>query len=155
MRRRKAEEREVEPDPKYKNVIAGKFINSLMWDGKKYLAERIFYDALKIVEDKTKTAGTSVLSQAINNVKPTVEVRPRRIGGATYQVPREVRASRRFSLAIRWLIQAARDKKGHPMAEKLADELILASKSEGTAYKRKEDMHKMAEANKAFAHYRW
>ena len=155
MRRRRAEQRPLVPDPKYNNVIAGKFINCLMRDGKKYLAEHIFYEALKIAEEKAKTSGTSILSQAINNVKPTIEVRPKRIGGATYQVPREVRASRRLALTIRWIIQAAKSKRGRPMAEKLAEELVLASKGEGAAHKRKEDMHKMAEANKAFAHYRW
>lgn len=155
MRRRKAEKRPVPSDPHYNNAIAGKFVNCLMWDGKKYLAERIFYDALKIVETKTQKPGISVFSQAINNVKPKMEVRPRRVGGATYQIPTEVRASRKLSLAIRWIIRATRDKKGKPMSERLAEEIILASEEKGTAYKRKEDTHKMAEANKAFARFRW
>jgi len=155
MRRRRAEVRPLVADSRYNNVIAGKFINFLMWDGKKYLAEHLFYDALKIIEEKTNQPGTAILSQAINNVKPAVEVRSRRVGGATYQVPVEVRASRRLSLGIRWIIRAAREKKGRPMSETLAEELILASKKEGSAFKRHEDTHKMAEANKAFSHYRW
>ena len=155
MRRRRAEHRVVAPDPKYKNMTAGKFINYLMKNGKKYLAESIFYKALDIAGEQTNKPGTSVLSQAVNNVKPTAEVRPKRIGGATYQVPREVRADRRIALGIKWIISAARKKKGKPMARKLAEELILAAKAEGTAYKRRQDTHKMAEANKAFARYKW
>lgn len=155
MRRRRAEKRGLVPDPLYNNEIAGKFINSLMWDGKKYLAQRIFYSALKIVESKTNKPGVQVFTLAINNVKPDLEVRPRRVGGAVYQVPMEVRADRKLSLAIKWIIQAAREKKGMPMKERLADELILASEKKGTAYKRKEDTHKMAAANRAFAHFRW
>lgn len=155
MRRRRAEKRARQPDPVYKNEVVGKFINSLMWEGKKYLAQRIFYDALKIVEAKTDKPGLQVFTQAINNVKPDMAVKPRRVGGATYQVPMEVRTDRKLSLAIKWLIKAAREKKGMPMQERLADELILASDKKGTAYKRKEDTHKMAEANKAFAHFRW
>lgn len=155
MRRRRAEKRTRQPDPVYKNEVAGKFINSLMWEGKKYLAQRIFYDALKIVETKTDKPGLQVFTQAINNVKPDIAVKPRRVGGATYQVPMEVRTDRKLSLAIKWILKAAREKKGIPMQERLADELILASDKKGTAYKRKEDTHKMAEANKAFAHFRW
>jgi small subunit ribosomal protein S7 len=155
MRRRRAERRPLQPDVLYNNEIAGKFINCLMWKGKKYLAQRIFYDALKIVENKTSKPGLSVFSQAINNVKPEVEVRSRRVGGATYQVPMEVKAHRRLSLAIRWIIHSAREKKGMSMSERLAEELILASEKKGNAYKRKEDTHKMAEANRAFAHFRW
>lgn len=155
MRRRRAERRDLQPDPIYNNEVAGKFINSLMKEGKKYLAQKIFYEALKIVESKTNKPGLSVFSQAVNNVKPEMEVRPRRVGGATYQVPMEVRAHRKLSLAIRWIIEAAREKKGMPMAERLADELILASEKKGSAHKRKEDTHRMAEANKAFAHFRW
>ncbi|MCK4352879.1 30S ribosomal protein S7 [candidate division WOR-3 bacterium] len=155
MRRRRAEERPLLPDSKYKNVIAGKFINCLMHKGKKYLAERIFYESLKIIEERTQKPGTAVFSQAISNAKPSVEVKPRRVGGATYQIPIEVRASRRLSLAIRWIIQATRAGKGQSISKRLAEELILASKGEGVACKRKENMRKMAEANKAFSHFRW
>lgn len=155
MRRRKAEKRTSQPDPVYNNEVVGRFINSLMWDGKKYLAQRIFYDTLKIIESKTDKPGLQVFTQAVDNVRPELTVRPRRVGGATYQVPAEVRADRKVALAIKWLLQAARGKKGMPMCEKLADELILASEKKGSAYKRKEDTHKMAEANRAFAHFRW
>lgn len=155
MRRRRSERRDLQADPIYNNEVAGKFINSLMWEGKKYLAESIFYEALKIVESKTNKPGLSVFTQALNNVKPEMEVRPRRVGGATYQVPMEVKAHRKLSLAIRWIIQASREKRGMPMSEKLADELILAYEKKGAAYKRREDTHRMAEANKAFAHFRW
>jgi len=155
MRRRRAEKRPQTLDSTYNNPVAGKFINSIMWDGKKYLAERIFYDALKIIETKTKKTALSVFSQAINNVKPAMEVKPRRVGGATYQVPSEISSSRKLSLAIKWIIQATRAKKGSPLSERLAEELILASEEKGTAYKRKEDTHKMAQANRAFARFKW
>jgi small subunit ribosomal protein S7 len=155
MRRRRAKKRKIPPDMVYGSELVSKFINSLMWDGKKYLAEKIFYNALKIVEQKTKNDGLTVFLKAIDNVKPIVEVRPRRVGGATYQVPIEVRPDRQISLAIRWIIQTAREKKGKPMSEKLAEELITASEGRGGAWKKKEDTHKMAEANKAFAHFKW
>ena len=155
MRRRRAEKREGQPDTIYNNEIVGKFINSIMHEGKKYLAEQIFYDALKIVETKTSKPGLSVFLEAVSNVKPDLEVKPRRVGGATYQVPMEVRAGRKLALTIRWLLQGTREKKGMPMSAKLAEELNLAADKKGTAYKKKEDTHRMAEANKAFAHFRW
>ncbi len=155
MRRRRAEKREQVLDSRYNNPIVGKFINSVMWDGKKYVAERLFYDMLEIVETKTKKTGLSVFSQAINNVKPSTEVRPRRIGGATYQVPREVSSSRKLTLAIRWIVKAAREKKGSSFAKRLAEEIILASEEKGSAYKHREDTRKMAQANRAFARFKW
>ncbi len=155
MRRRRAKKRKIPPDMVYGSELVSKFINSLMWDGKKYLAEKIFYNALKLVESKTKKDGLSIFLKAIDNVKPEVEVRPRRVGGATYQVPIEVRPDRQISLAIRWIIHSAREKKGRPMSEKLAEELVLAAEGKGGACKKKEDTHKMAEANRAFAHFKW
>jgi small subunit ribosomal protein S7 len=157
MRRRRAEKRPLQPDPLYNNEIAGRFINSLMVGGKKYLAQSIFYDALKIVETKTEgdKTGISIFSQALGNVRPEMEVRSRRVGGATYQVPVEVKSSRKLALAIRWIITAARDRKGMPMAERLAEEILLAADRKGVAYKHREDTHRMAEANRAFAHFRW
>jgi small subunit ribosomal protein S7 len=155
MRRRRAEKRPLQPDPLYKNEIAGRFINSLMVGGKKYLAQNILYDALKIVEAKAGKPGISVFSQALGNVRPEMEVRSRRVGGATYQVPIEVKSSRKLALAIRWIIGAARDRKGMPMAERLAEEILLAADRKGVAYKHREDTHRMAEANRAFAHFRW
>ncbi len=154
-RRKRAEPREVLPDPKYHSVLVTKFINGLMRDGKKSIAEKIFYSALDIIENKTGQKGLEVFEKAVENVKPVLEVRSRRVGGATYQVPVEVRANRRQALALRWLIGFAQNRAGKSMAEKLADELIAASKNEGSAIKKKEDTHKMAEANKAFAHFRW
>ncbi len=154
-RRRRAEKREIPPDPKYHSVLAAKFINNLMWDGKKTIAQKIFYRALEMVEKKTGEDGYTVFERAINNVKPVLEVRPRRVGGATYQVPVEVEPSRRISLAIKWIIKAARQRKEYRMVERLANEILDASKGQGTAVKIKEDTHKMAEANRAFAHFRW
>ncbi|RKZ21885.1 30S ribosomal protein S7 [bacterium] len=154
-RRRRAEKREVPPDPKYGSELVTKFINNLMWDGKKTVAQRIFYKALDLITQWTGEDGFEVFKRAVNNVKPVLEVRPRRIGGATYQVPVEVRPERRTSLAIKWIIQAARSRSEKTMAVRLAKELIDASKKEGIAYKKREDTHRMAEANRAFAHYRW
>lgn len=154
-RRRRAERREIFPDPKYKDLLVAKFINGVMRRGKKSLAEKILYSALDIIQEKTKHEPLTVFKQAVANVKPIVEVRPRRVGGATYQVPVEVRTDRRISLAIRWLISFAKARSEHTMQEKLAGELIAASKNEGNAIKKKDDTHKMAEANKAFAHFRW
>ncbi|MBI2885097.1 MAG: 30S ribosomal protein S7 [Candidatus Omnitrophica bacterium] len=156
MRRRKAEHREVLPDPRYNNRLVQKLINMLMLDGKKSIAERIVYQAF----DQLKTqAGTSdvlsVFHKAVENVRPQVELKPRRVGGATYQVPIEVRHERSLSLALRWLKNASRARRGSPMTKRLADELMSAYKGEGTAVKKREEMHKMAEANRAFAHYRW
>jgi small subunit ribosomal protein S7 len=132
-----------------------KFINRLMHDGKKSTAERLFYDAMDLIEQRTGQPGVQVFKQALTNVKPVVEVKSRRVGGATYQVPVEVRQDRRTTLAMRWLVQYAKDRNEKSMAERLAGELVMASKSEGNAVKKKEDTHRMAEANRAFAHYRW
>jgi len=132
-----------------------KFINKLMWDGKKTVAQATFYRALKLIEERTNEDGFAVFQKAVNNVKPVLEVRPRRVGGATYQIPMEVRPRRRDALAIEWLVAAARQRTEHTMVERLAAELIDASRTQGAAVKKKEDTHKMAEANRAFAHYRW
>lgn len=155
MRRRRAPIREIPPDPKYNSTIAMKFINNLMWDGKKSLAMKIFYGALDRIKEITGEDGFKVFEKAIENVKPQLEVRPRRVGGATYQVPVEVRPRRQLSLAIKWIIRAARERPEKRMVERLAMELIDASKNEGRAVKIKENTHKMAEANRAFAHFRW
>ena len=154
-RRRRAKKREILPDYKYNSVLVAKFINKLMLDGERSIAERIFYSAIDIITEKTKEDGIAVFKRAINNVKPVLEVRPRRIGGATYQVPMEVRQDRRTSLAIRWIIKAAKARTEKTMSSRLAGELMAAAKKEGTAFKMREDTHRMAEANKAFAHYRW
>ncbi len=146
---------EIQPDARFNNVLVTRFINALMLQGKKSTAERIFYDAVDIIEKKTGTDGLSVVKSALANVKPVLEVKSRRVGGATYQVPVEVRQDRRTALALRWLIQYARLRPDHTMADRIAAELIAASKNEGGAVKKREDTHKMAEANKAFAHYRW
>ena len=154
-RRRVIERREPPPDPVYSSSLISRFVNNLMNKGKKSVAERMFYGSLGIVEDKLKQDGLSVLKLALNNVKPVLEVKSRRVGGATYQVPVEIRPDRRTALGIRWLISYARSRSEHTMQEKLAMEIIAASKGEGAAVKKREDTHKMAEANKAFAHYRW
>ncbi|MDZ7295462.1 MAG: 30S ribosomal protein S7 [candidate division KSB1 bacterium] len=154
-RRKRPIKREVLPDPKYQSVLVTKFINSIMRRGKKSLAETIFYRAIEIIEKKTGQNGLEVFEKAVENVKPLLEVKSRRVGGATYQVPVEVRPERRQSLAIRWIISNARARSEKTMAEKLAAELIAASKNEGASIKKREDTHKMAEANKAFAHFRW
>jgi small subunit ribosomal protein S7 len=146
---------ELQPDARYNNVLVTRFVNCLMLSGKKSTAERIFYGAMDIIEKKTGTDGLTALKSAMNNVKPVLEVKSRRVGGATYQVPVEVRQDRRTALALRWLIQYSRSRPDHSMAERLAAEVIAASKNEGGAVKKREDTHKMAEANKAFAHYRW
>jgi small subunit ribosomal protein S7 len=154
-RKRRINRREVLADPQYDSVLLAKFINKVMERGKKSTAESIVYDCFGIIEKKTGQPGFEVFQKALNNVKPTLEVRPRRVGGATYQVPMEVRPERRNALAFRWIIEYASDRKGMPMADKLAEELIAASKNEGASIKKKEDTHKMAEANRAFAHFRW
>jgi small subunit ribosomal protein S7 len=147
--------REIDQDPRYKSVLVSKFVNKLMQRGKKSLARRIFYDCCDIVEQRASRSGLEVLEQAVRNASPMVEVKPRRVGGATYQVPVEVPEHRRVSLAIRWILQAARSRPGKTMAEKLANELMDAAKGVGTTIKRRDDTHRMAEANRAFAHYRW
>jgi small subunit ribosomal protein S7 len=154
-RRQKAIKRPVLPDARYDSQTVSKFINTLMLQGKKSIAERIFYGAMDIVESRTGQPGVNVFKQALQNIKPVVEVKSRRVGGATYQVPVEVRPERRTALGMRWLMQYSRERNEKSMSEKLAAEVIAASKGEGNAIKKKEDTHRMAEANKAFAHYRW
>jgi len=155
MRRRRAEKREVTPDPKYKNATVSRFINILMTRGKKSTAEKILYKCFDILAEKTGKPPLDVFQKALDNVRPQLEIKPRRIGGATYQVPVEVRQERGMSIAMRWIRNFARTKKGKPMEIKLSDELLDAFKGEGSAVKKRDDTHKMAEANKAFAHYRW
>ena len=154
-RRHSAEKREIMPDPKFGNIVVTKFMNSIMHAGKKSVAERIVYGALDIIEGRTKQNPIGVFEQALENVMPTIEVRSRRVGGATYQVPVEVRSTRRQALGIRWLITAARDRNEKTMTERLSGELLDASNNRGNAVKKREDTHRMAEANRAFAHYRW
>jgi small subunit ribosomal protein S7 len=154
-RRHSAEKREINPDPKFGDLIVTKFMNAVMYDGKKSVAETIVYGALDQVQAKTKQEPVAVFHQALDNVAPHVEVRSRRVGGATYQVPVDVRPERRQALAIRWLITAARNRNETTMIERLSGELMDAANNRGTAVKKREDTHKMAEANRAFAHYRW
>ena len=154
-RRHSAEKREVNPDPKFGNIIITKFMNSIMYDGKKSAAETIVYGALSMIEAKTKQGPLTVFEQALENVMPTIEVRSRRVGGATYQVPVEVRSERRQALAIRWIIIAARARNENTMVDRLSGELMDAANNRGTAVKKREDTHRMAEANRAFSHYRW
>ena len=154
-RRHRAEKREIIPDPKFGDVVLTKFMNSVMYDGKKTTAEGIVYGAFDIIEEKTKTDPIEVFRQALENVAPAIEVRSRRVGGATYQVPVEVRPERRQALAIRWLIKAARARNDKTMVERLSGELMDAANNRGSAVKKREDTHRMAEANRAFSHYRW
>lgn len=156
MPRRKYKSRNILlPDPKYNDLEVAKFINSLMVDGKKSLSQKIMYRCFELLSERTKEDPLTVFKRALNNVKPRLEVRPRRVGGATYQVPVEVAPKRSLALAIRWIIQSARARKGKPMYERLVEEIIDASKNEGASVKKREEMHKMAESNRAFAHYRW
>ena len=155
MRRRRAEKRVILPDPKYKNVTVSKFINIIMTRGKRSIAEHIVYKCFDILAEKTGKGGLEVFQKALDNARPLLEVKPRRIGGATYQVPIDVKTERGISIAMRWIRNYARAKKGKPMEIKLADEMLDAYKGEGLTIKKREDTHKMAEANKAFAHYRW
>jgi len=154
-RRRRAEKRPVAPDPKYHSEVLGRFINKLMERGKKNTAQKIVYSAMEIAEKTEKKSGMDLLEQAIRNTSPLLEVKPRRVGGATYQVPIEVPQARSTTLGMRWLIYAARARTGKAMAQRLAEEIIDASKAQGAAAKKREDLHKMAEANRAFVHYRW
>jgi small subunit ribosomal protein S7 len=154
-RRRAAEKRKILPDPKYKDLVVAKFTNSLMLDGKKSVAESIIYDAFDLIEKKAGQDPLKTFLEAIENVKPGVEVRSRRVGGATYQIPIEVRSERRQALAIRWIVDLARQRSEDTMTERLSGELLDASNNRGAAVKKREDTHKMAEANKAFSHYRW
>ena len=154
-RRRRPERREILPDPKFGDLVLSKFMNSVMYDGKKSVAEKIVYGALDTVEAKAKKDPIGVFHEALNNVKPGIEVRSRRVGGATYQVPVDVRPERRQALAIRWLIAAARKRNETTMVERLSGELMDAANNRGSAVKKREDTHKMADANRAFSHYRW
>ena len=154
-RRHSADKREINPDPKFGDLIVTKFMNAVMYDGKKSVAETIVYGALDQVQSKTKQEPVTVFHQALDNVAPHVEVRSRRVGGATYQVPVDVRPERRQALAIRWLIAAARNRNETTMVDRLSGELMDAANNRGTAVKKREDTHRMAEANRAFAHYRW
>jgi small subunit ribosomal protein S7 len=154
-RRQSSVRRDIPVDPRFGSEVVSKFINNLMMDGKKSISESIFYDAMQVIEEKTGQPGVKVFEQALSNVKPAVEVKSRRVGGATYQVPIEVRPDRRTALAMRWLIGYSRQRSERSMAERLAAEILSASRNEGSAVKKKEDTHRMAEANKAFAHYRW
>jgi len=154
-RRRRPQKRIILPDPKYKDIVAAKFINGLMYSGKRSVAEKIFYDALAIIEEKLKKDPLEVFKKSMENVAPILEVKSRRVGGATYQVPVEVRSNRRQALAIRWLIRYSRLRSERTMAEKLGNEFMASFKNEGASVKKREDTHKMAEANKAFAHFRW
>ncbi len=154
-RRRRAEVREVAPDPVYNSTLVEKFINSMMWDGKKTVAQKVFYQAMQILQERAGDDPLKVFKKAVENCKPVLEVKTRRVGGANYQVPIEVPANRRQSLAIRWLLTNARSRPEKGMPEKLANELNDAANMRGGAIKKKDDVHRMAEANKAFAHYRW
>jgi len=154
-RRHRAEKREVNPDPKFGDLVVTKFMNSLMIDGKKSAAERIVYGAFDLVEERTKQDPVGVFHSALDNIRPAVEVRSRRVGGATYQVPVEVRAERQQALAIRWLISAARSRGENTMVDRLSGELMDALNGRGQAVKKREDTHRMADANRAFSHYRW
>ncbi|MBK8945593.1 MAG: 30S ribosomal protein S7 [Ignavibacteriae bacterium] len=155
MRKRRAEKRYIKPDPKYNDLLVAKFINYIMWDGKKTVARKVVYGSFEILEEKSKKPALDVFKKAVGNVQPFIEVRSRRVGGATYQVPMEVRPERRVALAFRWLKNYSRDRKDKTMTAKLAAELLAASNGEGSAVKKKEDVHRMAEANKAFAHFKW
>jgi small subunit ribosomal protein S7 len=154
-RRHAADKRDIIPDPKFGNIVVSKFMNAIMYEGKKSVAEGIVYGALETIESKTKQNPITVFQQALDNVMPSIEVRSRRVGGATYQVPVEVRTSRRQALGIRWIIAAARERNERTMTERLSAELLDASNNRGNAVKKREDTHKMAEANRAFSHYRW
>ena len=151
-----ASRKQLAPDPRFQSMLVSKFINSMMWDGKKSVAERAFYDAMDMIKKRVKDASElDVFNGAVENVKPNIEVRSKRVGGATYQVPMQVNRNRQQTLAIRWIIHAAREKKGKPMPVRLAEELIAAHKREGVAMQQRENVHRMADANKAFAHFAW
>ena len=154
-RKKKAPKRIFYPDPKYGSVVLAKFINFIMYDGKKTTSEKIIYDALEKIKNKTKDDPIKIFDEAIGNIRPNLEVRSRRVGGATYQVPQEVKTKRSQTLALRWLLEASRKRKNKTMSDKLFNELMDASQNKGSAIKKREDTHRMAESNKAFAHYRW
>jgi small subunit ribosomal protein S7 len=155
MRKKRAEKKYLKPDPKFNDVLVSKLVNSIMYDGKKSVARNVVYGAFEIIQDKTKKDALEVYKKALNNTQPIIEVRSRRVGGATYQVPTEVRPERRTALALRWIKTYARARNDKSMAQKLASELMSAANNEGSAVKKKEDVHRMAEANKAFAHFKW
>ena len=155
MRKKRAGKRFLKPDPKFNDVMVARFINAIMYDGKKSKAREVVYNAFELIEEKTKKPGLDIFKKALSNTQPVIEVRSRRVGGATYQVPTEVRTERRTALAMRWIKIYSRQRNEKSMAGKLASELIAASNNEGSSVKKKEDVHKMAEANKAFAHFKW
>ena len=155
MRKTKAKKRPLLPDPKFNNILVTRFVNNLMYDGKKSIAFDTFYEAIEIVQKRTEQDGLEIWKKALENITPSVEVRSRRVGGATFQIPTEIRPERRTSMGIKWLILYARKRNEKSMAQKLAGEIIAGSKEEGAAFKKKEDVHKMAEANKAFSHFRF
>lgn len=155
MRKRRAEKRYIKPDPKFNDLLVSKFVNYIMWSGKKATSRKLVYESFDLIEQRTKKPALDVFKKAVSNVAPMVEVKSRRVGGATYQVPMEVRAERRTALAFRWIRNYARDRKDKSMSLKLAAELIAASNGEGSSVKKKDDTHRMAEANKAFAHFKW
>lgn len=155
MRRKRHPKQEILPDPKYNNPIVARFINYIMWDGEKSVARKIVYDAFSVIAEKTKKDPLTVFDEAIKNASPMLEVKSKRVGGANYQVPKQVKGDRRLTMALRWMIQAARSRKGTNMSAKLAEELIQAAENSGAAVKKKEDTHRMAHANRAFAHFSW
>ena len=155
MRKKSSTKRLISPDPKFNDLLVAKFINSVLKQGKKHLARRIVYDAIETAEQRSKQPGLDIFKKAVNNVKPVLEIKARRVGGATYQIPTEVRSDRSIALAIRWLITYASERSDKSMSLKLASEFLAAANNEGNAVKKKEDTHKMAEANKAFAHFKW
>ncbi len=155
MRKRRAEKRYVKPDPKFNDILVSKFINAIMYDGKKSVARKVLYNAFDIIEDRTKKPGLEIFKQAVANTEPLIEVKSRRVGGATYQVPTEVRPERRTALAMRWIKIHARKRSEKTTSSKIGMELIAAANNEGASVKKKEDTHRMAEANKAFAHFKW
>ena len=154
-RKKRAPKRIFYPEAKYQSLLLAKFINFIMYDGKKSVAEKIIYTALNQIKNKTKEDPIKIFNEAISNIRPNLEVRSRRVGGATYQVPTEVRPERRLALALRWLVESSRARTGVPMAQRLAQELLEAFRQQGASVKKREDLHRMAEANRAFAHYRW
>jgi small subunit ribosomal protein S7 len=155
MRKTKAKKRILLPDPKFNDILVTRFVNNLMYDGKKSTAYEVFYDAMEMVQKRTEQDGLEVFKKALSNITPAVEVRSRRVGGATFQIPSEIRPERKLSMGIKWMILYARKRNEKSMAQKLAGEIVAASKEEGAAFKKKEDVHKMAEANKAFSHFRF
>ncbi|MEN8191218.1 MAG: 30S ribosomal protein S7 [Bacteroidota bacterium] len=155
MRKRRAEKRHIKPDPKFNELLVAKFVNYMMWDGKKSTSRKMVYESFELIEKKTKKPAIEVFKKAVDNVQPLIEVRSRRVGGATYQVPMEVRPARRIALALRWIRNYSRERKEQTMAAKLSAELIAAANGEGASVKKKDDIHRMAEANKAFAHFKW